>query len=137
MDSVICPHCKSQRIVTSKIPKDVVIVVPCPACEELSVLFRNKVIPLNRHILQHGSFEERKTHLASVIAEFLDEAFFPFPENAEQPDRKVPRRRPPRPEAGPPAAPHDLPITEEELERFVKIDLKCIDNSSYFKKHFG
>jgi len=137
MDSVICPHCKSQRIVTSKIPKDVVIVVPCPACQELSVLFRNKVIPLNRHIIEHGSFEERKTHLASVIAEFLNEAFFPFPENAEQSERKTSHRKPAHRDPNLPADRHDLPITEEELERFVKIDLKCIDNPSYFKKHFG
>ncbi len=137
MESVICPHCKAHRIVTAKIPKDVVIVVPCPACQELSVLFRNKVIPLNRHIIEHGSFEERKTHLASVIAEFLDETFFPSPENAEQPERKTPRRRPPRREPSLPADRHDLPITEEELERFVRIELKCIDNPSYFKKHFG
>lgn len=137
MDSVICPHCKAHRIVTAKIPKDVVIVVPCPACQELSVLFRNKVIPLNRHIIEHGSFEERKTHLASVIAEFLDEAFFPSPENAEQPERKTPHPRPPRREPDLHAERHDMPITQEELERFVKIELKCIDNPSYFKKHFG
>lgn len=137
MDSVVCPHCKSHRIVTAKIPKDVVIVVPCPACQELSVLFRNKVIPLNRRIIEQGSFEERKTHLASVIAEFLDESFFPSPESAGQPEQERPRRKHAHREASPKEFDGDSPISEEELERFVRIDLKCIDNPAYFKKHFG
>lgn len=138
MDVVVCPHCHSHRIVTTKIPRDVVAVMPCPSCHELAVLFRDKVIALNRRILESGTFEERKEHLAHVIAEFLEAGMLPAEgftmahgQNREFDDEDV--------EFG--DADEDQPdfgeITDREMEQFVKIDLKCIDDPSYFRKHFG
>src|SRR3990172_6135854 len=74
-----CPHCGNPRIVTSKVPKDMVVVLPCPNCHELVVLFRSKVIGLNKRILENGTREERKAHIAEIITEFLDEGLFGFP----------------------------------------------------------
>jgi hypothetical protein len=31
----------------------------------------------------------------------------------------------------------DCPITREEFEKFVRVDLKCLDSSDYFKRHFS
>jgi len=28
-------------------------------------------------------------------------------------------------------------ITPEEFDKFVRIDLKCLDNAAYFRRHFG
>jgi len=138
MDVVVCPHCKSHRIITSNVPKDVVVVMPCPSCHELSVLFRNKVIPLSRRIIERGTFEERKEHFAQVIARFLEAGILPW--QTAQPDGDSEAALGDD-EAGPgfleeAMKAHREPITEKEFEKFVRIDLKCIDNAAYFKKHF-
>ena len=140
MAMVVCPHCKAHRIVTSKVPKDVVVVLPCPSCHELSVLFRDRLVPIDRHLLETGTHEARVEHLAKIIAEFLDGAIGPLFEQ-DGPGH-----------AGPAEAPdfsgnadgldaflgEDLtPISDKEFSKFVRIDLKCLDNPAYFKRHFG
>lgn len=134
---VMCPHCKAHQIFTAKVPKDVVVVMPCPGCHEWVVLFREKVIAVSRRIIEQGTAEERKSHLADVIGEFLDAGVFAqeadfFQEEASGlPDAgrsARPARRDPQSTA---------PITSEELDRFVKIELRRLDNAEYFKKHFG
>ncbi len=129
MNYVVCPHCKAHRIVTTKMPKDVVVVIPCPACHELVVLFRNKAIGLSRKILEHGTLEQRKAHLANVIAEFLEPEMFSMERGkySEEGDRLAQKS------GDDPAA----PISEQEIERFIQVDLKRIDDAAYFKKHFG
>lgn len=140
MDMVVCPHCKSNRIITSRVPKDVVAVMPCPNCHELAVLFRDKIIPINRRILEEGSREERTQHLAQVITEFLEAGILPFHEGGsdsgfdsgdfdgdeamEQPLVE--------------GVHADLdPISDKEAEKFTRVDLKCLDDATYFKRHFG
>ena len=135
---LVCPHCKSQRILAVRPPKDVVVVMPCPSCQGLVVLFRRKVIALSRRTLEQGSREQIITHIADVIGEFLDAGVFPgFGERSSTG---------PTPEAGTDeteemeemeASSLSPPISQEEMERFVKIELKCIDNPAYFKRHFG
>ncbi len=131
---VVCPHCKTHRLVTSKVPSDVVVVVPCPVCHELSVLFRKKVIPLNRRIIEHGTFEERKNHLAHVIAEFLETGMFSLGEGHAEESALAADESAEYKEQAQDAA---KTISEEEIDKFVKIDLKCIDNPAYFRRHFG
>lgn len=137
---VMCPHCKAHQIFTARVPKDVVVVMPCPACREWVVLFRDKVIAISRRIIEHGSAEERKAHLADVIGEFLDAGVFAqeaeyFHEASEGSPDSAPSARPARP--NPRFAAPITPITQEELDRFVKIELRRLDNAEYFKKHFG
>ena len=134
---VMCPHCKAHQIFTTRVPKDVVVVMPCPACREWVVLFRDKVIAISRRILEHGSNEERKAHLADVIGEFLDAGVFAqeadyFHEESQGGPDSAPPARPAR--TNPFFA---APISQEELDRFVKIDLRRLDNAEYFKKYFG
>ena len=118
-------------------PKDVVVVVPCPECHELVVLFRKRAIPLSRRIIEEGSFEERKAHLATVIAEFLEAGMLSM--NGAQADTEAEGL----PEGGAEGelAPLDFEgpmsqISDKEMEKFVRIDLKCIDNDAYFNRHF-
>ncbi|MBX7259977.1 MAG: hypothetical protein K1Y02_26720, partial [Candidatus Hydrogenedentes bacterium] len=79
MKVTACPHCGATRIVTSQVPKDVVVVLPCPNCHDLVVMFRTKIIALSRKIIEQGSFEEKKAHISEVIAEFLDPSLFKMP----------------------------------------------------------
>ena len=131
MDRVVCPHCKSHRMVATKVPREVVAVMPCPACNELAVLYRGKVIGINRRIIEQGSKIERTEHLAEVIAEFLEAGLPSFMTDHDEPGESSETE----------AAEHRpepvMPISDQEFEKFVRIDLKCLDNGAYFKRHFG
>lgn len=133
----VCPHCKVHRIFTAKVSRDVVVVIPCPACHEWSVLFRNKVIPLSRRIIEQGSFEERKDHLAHVITEFLEAGVLPSLEGFAFPRQDDHHASHDDNDDFSDEAHELLPISDEEFQKFVRIDLKCIDNDAYFKRHFG
>lgn len=161
MKVVSCPHCGSQRIVIAKVPKDVVVVQPCPVCHEFVVLFRRKVIALNRAILEKGSFDERKAHIAEIIAEFLEPDLFAaesVEEDASPFDGLF--RQMAEAEDGAPGDPGDEAgeadeamddaadddadeeddeegISDEEVDRFVRVELKKLDDPRYFRKHFG
>jgi hypothetical protein len=113
-------------------PKDVVVVMPCPACHGLVVLFRDKVIALSRDILERGTRKQVVSHIADIIGEFLDAGVFPsfgkHSSDAHSDDT---------PEYEPETEVSFEPISKEEMDRFVKIELKCLDNPAYFKRHFG
>lgn len=132
MSVVACPHCGNKRIVTTRVPKDVVVVLPCPECRELVVLFRSRVIAISRRILEHGTFEERKQHLAEIIAQFLEPDMFAADPDGSQPGEIRSERL-----ADDAEADEESLISDEEVERFVKVDLKRLDDTAYFKRHFG
>ena len=145
MSVVSCPHCGKTRIATAKAPRDVVVMMPCPECHELVALFRGKVIGINRDILENGSKEDRKNHIAELIEEFLPpellsgEFDWSMPSGASFTPNK-PRRRPRRklPEFLQGSDCEDLEnISDEEYERFLKFELDRIDEPRYFKKYFG
>lgn len=143
MNLVVCPHCNSHRIVTQEVPKEVVVVMQCPSCNELVVLFRQKVIALDRNVLEQGTQEDRKAHLASVIAEFLDPSLFKFTkegsDNSAQFDfsTELPAvEETPKP-ASPKKAKWSTPISDREYERFTRFQLKRLDNPEYFRRHFA
>lgn len=160
MKVVSCPHCGSQRIVIAKVPKDVVVVQPCPVCHEFVVLFRRKVIALNRAILEKGTFDERKAHIAEIIAEFLEPDLFASEsgEEAASPFDGLFRQMAEAEDGAPGDAGDEAAgeadeaaedgafdddeedeegISEEEVDRFVRVELKKLDDPRYFRKHFG
>jgi len=140
MRVVACPHCGNHRIVTTKVPKDVVVVLPCPSCHELVVLFRDKVIALNRAIIEKGSREERKSHIAEIIDEFIEPGMFSdataegaggdegasLPEGVEASSEEVDSQEE-----------STTQISEAELDQFVKVELPRLNDPAYFRKHFG
>ncbi len=136
-----CPHCGTPRIVTSKVPRDVVVVMPCPNCRELVVLFRNKAVALSRKIMEAGTFEEKREHIAEIITEFFEPGMLGLPaaegemeditrdimadeeEDEEEADDSVVKKK--------------QPISKKEFDEFVRLDLNRIDEAKYFKKYFG
>ena len=133
MAAIVCPHCKERRLALSRVPKDVVAVMPCPSCYELAVLFRDKVIPLSRRIIKEGSREECSSHIADVIAEFLEAGLFPIrglqTMSSDSDGAAESLASNTESEAS--------QITEGEVEDFVRVDLKSLDDSSYFRENFG
>ncbi len=134
MNVCACPHCGAPRILLSRIPKDVVAVLTCPNCTELVVVFRQHAAGLSRRVLEQGSFDEKRDHIAEVITEFLEPGFFQFPP-AEAEELTEPE------ESAAIAPPGDSPlrdsISQTEMEQFVRVDLNKIDEAQYFRKHFG
>ena len=149
MKLITCPHCGHRHVVASRVPKDVVVVMPCPACSDLVILFRTKIVGLKRKVVEEGSFEEKKSHISEVIAHFLEPGMI-------WPDGVM---------TGEPSADHDdldaeglaemmeaedddaqedlssadggRPISQGEVDHFVTIDLQRIDDASYFRKYFS
>jgi len=116
--------------------------MPCPNCRELVVLFRNKAIALSRRILENGTFEQRKDHIAEIITEFLDPGMLGLPTSGSDSGFEL--------DEGAESVAEELddifggdstaakgPISEKELEEFVRLDLNRIDEPNYFKKYFG
>jgi hypothetical protein len=145
MKQLSCPHCGSGRIGANRVPKDVVVVLPCPACQGLVVIFRNKAAAANREILENGTKEECKAHIAEIVMEFLDALVFrSFPldrfrkgkdiePDLDDLDDEVSGEL----EGMLEADSGDGSITQREIDRFVKVELQRIDDSRYFKKHFN
>jgi len=127
-----CPHCQSEELKTSKVPKGVVAVMPCPSCSELVVFFQKKVIALDRAIIENGSKDERKHHLADIIAEFLDSGFLDtdWQSMFSGTSESLSLREDIKDEEAD-------GISQREVDSFTKIHLEQLDNPDYFRKHFG
>ncbi len=140
MNSLLCPHCKAQPILETQVHQDVIVVASCPGCQELSVLFRGRAIALNRRVLEEGSFDERKDHLAAIIAEFMDAGFSLLDELRRRLTSMTPDGEDDNDNDDAPDGMWDelqySPISDEELRKFVRVDLKCLDNADYFRRHF-
>ena len=147
MHRQVCPHCGKQRLATARVPKDVVVVLPCPSCHEWVVMFRGKAIALSREIIVNGSFEEKKDHIAEIIAEFLEPGMFPssvqeledfangFAQQQEEGEDEAGEEPDEQEAEGDEPAEH--PISQRELDDFVRVELDLIDDPSYFRRHFG
>jgi hypothetical protein len=143
MSEIICPHCQSTELGSTeipKVPKGVVAVIPCPSCSELVVRFKHKMIALNKEILYNGTKDERKMHLADVIAEFMEEGIvniemFQSPQfNPEDIARPIDDAT--EVEIEDVELVENQQITDDELKRFIDFDLDKLDNIDYFRKNF-
>jgi hypothetical protein len=147
MIRVTCPYCKSSGYITPP-PPTTILMGPCPMCGEPVALYNNRVIGLRRKALGEGNFGERIQSLARIIMEYINSQGGPIDEGgleriireaedqiAEEADScevkhlpgVVPSIR--NPEA--------LPITAEEVEDFLRIDLMLLSKKDYFDKFFG
>jgi len=127
----LCPHCDSRALPVTRIAGHVVAIMNCPCKDELIILYRDQIIPLKRSILEDGTFEDRKEHLGEIAARV-----FEWSQREIQQGRSGFSLN----EADPAdAADGELlsPISEEEIRKFVRVDLRCLDNAAYFRRHFS
>jgi predicted RNA-binding Zn-ribbon protein involved in translation (DUF1610 family) len=137
MKQIDCPHCGHANITKVSVSKDVVVVLPCPSCSEWIALFRDRVIPLNRRIIQNGTKEEKVAHISEIIVEFLDSgglSAISFGEDTSAEPEEVSSARPQKQVK---ARRTKGPITENEVDHFRNHELDRIDESGYFRKYFG
>ena len=97
------------------------------------MFFRRKVIALDRKVLEGGTRDERKMHIAGIIAELLEPGLlrFTMPEpiiNDDSDDDDF---------LDADAEPELPPISEREVREFTRIHLRRLDNADYFHRHLG
>lgn len=142
---VKCPHCQMRGQVMVP-PMGALVLGPCPQCHELLVVFCGRVLPLDKEVMMYGDNGEKHAHLMDVLTAFLDERVQQLLENSPElsdeirkqvgqvSDTELPAQHEEVPEIGP--APQ-LGIGQHELEQFVNVDLKLLDDKEYFKAVFG
>ena len=150
---VQCPHCGAQGQIMVP-PAGAVIIGPCPECKELVVVFCGQVLALDKATMESGSIEERREHLLGVLHEFLEERIVKILDEdslsasiedddeayehleysealAETPEYEMGE------EEEDTAKESSAPISQVEMERFMDVDLKLLDNKAYFRSVFG
>ena len=144
MIKITCPHCGASGSITP-LPKQLIVVAPCPQCGELVVLFREQVVAMNRDILNHGTAEQKIRHIAEIITTFV-ESFGPLSSSLFREGATIEADAEPQDgiefesaDAGELDADEEESdnITRDEVRDFVNIDLKLIDRKEYFERVFG
>lgn len=142
--ALMCPHCQGHHLPASELPREVVIVVPCPGCNELAVLFREMVVPVDKALLQSGTRRQRILHIAEIITEFIDSGVLPeaeavllsedlpFLSEQEHCEEHEDEAEPSYCGEG-----GSNLISDAEFEQFQKVELRAIDNAASFRQIFG
>ena len=152
---VTCPYCKSSGYIIPP-PSDTILMGPCPICKEPVALYNAKVIGLRKKALGDEKWGEQIQALARIIMEYINTKGSPADEvgleriirEAEEQvfeGKKKPDAPPVSavPQPGPSDVspsirnPQALPITAEELEDFLNIDINLLAKKSYFDKFLG
>lgn len=92
-------------------------------------MFRRRALALDRSILEKGSQQERKMHIAGIIAEFLEPGLLKFATATGELE--------PTFEQAEAADAAQAPISEDEQREFARVQLRRIDDREYFKRHLG
>jgi hypothetical protein len=149
LTDVTCPHCGAHGQIMTP-PTGAIIVGPCPECEDMVVLFCGRVLPLDSDTIKNKPIEEKKKHLMAVLSKFLTERIdFIFDRTVGESEEDVltqanqanqaPQEAQTHSEharKGPIRAPREH-ISQEELQKFVQVDLPLLDNPEYFDSIFG
>ena len=147
---VQCPHCMARGQIMLP-PLGSIIVGPCPECNKLVAIFSGKVLPLDQEVMVSEDVDTKKDHLRKVLGDFvedrveklfsrmesqqeLNEDGFPDSDNAMYTDADESEIADQRIDifGNPPQG----NISHEEVQTFVDIDLKLLDNKEYFKAVF-
>ena len=124
-------------------PVGAIVVGPCPECKGLVVVFFGQVLPLENDIMFKGSMEEQREHLMSVITPFIQERVEELVnDEAQTQDGTGDNGAEPvstgEGTAGQKKAAVGHPaISNDDIETFLNMELKLLDNGDYFKAIFG
>ena len=142
---VKCPHCGAQGQMMLP-PLGSIIVGPCPECQGMVVIFCGKALPLDPDIMNKPDTGEKRDHVMEVLGLFVHERverlFERLGDKAECLSQEMTGDAPDGADGDLPPkievfgnAPSG-PISREELNSFLSVDLKLIDNHDYFKAVF-
>jgi hypothetical protein len=144
---VECPHCGTHGQIVVP-PVGSIIIGPCPKCTEMVVVFCGQVLALDKSRMRSEDVSDRQEHLLEVLTDFLGsristlltEDFIPVdsPEmnSSEFEEFGLDEDTPDAIDILPEIE-SDEHITESEVEQFMDVDLKLLDNRAYFNSVFG
>ena len=124
-------------------PVGAIVVGPCPECKGLVVVFFGQVLPLDNDIMFNGSTQKQRDHLMSVITPFIQDRVEELVSDEAQTqdgagDNGPGPVSPGEGTAGEKrAAVSHRAISNDDLETFLNMELKLLDNGDYFKAIFG
>ncbi len=160
--NVECPHCKTRGQILVP-PVGSIIIGPCPQCSELVVIFCGQVLALDKDVMQSEDIESRRTHLLTVLNEFLQERistlmtedfvleteslsdagetedldFTALKNELSGLTEELSLENVSMSYSNVPENQGAETISQTEVDRFTDIDLKLLDNKAYFKSVFG
>ncbi len=155
MVEVKCPHCGARGQIM--LPPTVSIIVgPCPQCHNIVAVFAGQAMPLSNEIMLQGSIDEKRLHMMQVLGEFLSDRVNRLlkdsepPSTSEKPTEETaameetleampdPDKLPgdAMPQYGPAMGAKADTISDQEMDTFVRVELKLLDNREYFKAVF-
>ncbi len=139
-------------------PLGTIVVGPCPECQGLVVVFCGQVLALDTSVMINGTIQQKRDHLMDVLTAFLrDRIVHVVTEDTQDSEEEQSSETPAAPEATrqssrtqpqrkvtgtarslPQRVPQSTPvISQEEVDAFVDMELKLLDNEDYFKAMFG
>ena len=144
---VECPHCGTNGQIMVP-PVGSIIIGPCPKCSELVVVFCGQVLALDKEVMKCEDVSDRREHLLGVLNSFLQDRIstlltedfvvdespvsepmefeeIPLEEESMSLSSLVSENE------------ADATITQGEVDQFMDVDLKLLDNRAYFKSVFG
>ncbi len=138
---VQCPFCKTTGQIMAP-PLGSIVVGPCPRCSEMVLLYDGTVMPLDKEIITEGTAEEKKHHLLEAIVEMVAVKVDELIESGgieTEPQFRGRRKgnSSKRKRISPSVTNRNAdPISREEIQDFINIDLHLIDSKDYFDKMF-
>ena len=149
---VQCPHCGARGQIMLP-PLGSIIVGPCPECHNMVMIFSGRVMKLDNRIMTEGDRSDKHEHLMAVLNTFLRDRVNKLLDNEEAESKTAPEddaevthqvvnaspetEGPVVPPLGKKAEPiTGGPITPSEMDTFLNVELRLLDNKEYFKTVF-
>jgi len=154
---VKCPHCGARGTIMLP-PVGSVLIGPCPLCNEMVVLFGGRVMALDREIMLGDDLDAKRDHLMEVLMEYIYERVDQVLSNANAVSPIVEHDDLQQDAAHETLDGHDekseekngidfhptvdadstmRPISRQEVDDFLRIDLPLLAKTEYFRAFFG
>ena len=162
---VQCPHCGARGTIIAP-PLGSILIGPCPLCKEMVVLFSGRVMPLDKRIMLGDDIEAKHNHLLDVLHSYIDERIEEVLNSREiaafsvetESELELEKENDNESEFDDefdslmgderydtvfeyPEVSDELlnlkPISREEVDDFVRIDLPLLAKDKYFRMFFG
>ena len=136
-------------------PAGSVLIGPCPLCNEMVVLFAGRVMPLEKEVMLGSDLDAKREHLMEVLMGYVcgrvDEVLTnanvssPLVEQDEETLREMMENSDEEPDEASHISLHPTvdadstmrPISDQEAEDFLRIDLPLLAKPEYFRAFFG
>ena len=136
-------------------PAGSVLIGPCPLCSEMVVLFAGRVMALDKEVMLGSDLDAKREHLMGVLTEYVSERIDEVLSDANavsplvDPDEDALREMM---DTGDEESDEEdqislnptvdadstmRPISKQEAEDFLRIDLPLLAKPEYFQAFFG